>query len=178
MELEKVRTENETTLQNRQQENELKKISFQEGEKRKTGLLESLTKGEVREVPNRQVSNVMGKPVFESQTVQEQDQNEPGIFSGTPFGVLGRYKSAPKSKSNISDTVKTWAWNEYKNGNRSPDVLKILGAFVPSERIGVSSQPTSISEAPQASFTKPAYDPKTQKLQQNLKTGEYRVVPK
>lgn len=93
-------------LQKIKAEGERKQKEFEIGEERKTGLLESLRKGEVKEVPDRQVATAMGKPVFEGQTIQEAGRE--GVFEGTPFGMAGkRFKATPKtafrSIADISD---------------------------------------------------------------------------
>lgn len=92
---------------------------LQEQEKRKTGLLESISKGEVSEVP--------------------EGQEEPSAFEGTPFGITGKkFKSFPnidkeakKVELQIKNKQLEQLNNEGKVSANEKDVLSNLG--IPEE---------------------------------------------
>lgn len=87
----------------------------------------------------------------------------------------------------IDEKIKKEAWDKYQQGDRSPETLKTLGKWVsPMEVMFANSMGfggggidnTNIPQNKSAIGKPPKYNAKTQKLQYNQKTGEWRVVPK
>ena len=125
---------------------------------------------------------------------------------GMKRGLLeAEYGMKEKLPLNIAELAKTQAEGELKGeelklfkeakkkydaGDKSPEVLKALGMYATPNifnLIGsdftnpIIPQVTPLEPSPvQLPITKgkPKYNPKTQKLQYNKTTGEYRVVPK
>ena len=96
-----------------------------------------------------------------------------------------------REEGSIEDKIKEDAWAKYQAGDRSPSTLKSVGKWVsPMEAIMAQSMglyipetgqlPSSLPENPVNPLLKgkPKYNPKTEKLQYNKKTGEYRIVRK
>lgn len=111
-------------------------------------------------------------------------KEEYNIKAGSPFGIAELSKT--QAETGIKEEeLKTYreAKKKYEAGDRSPEILKVLGMYATPNilnlmgsdfPIGSSSEPTPMPFPKD----KPNYNPKTQKLQYNSKTGEYRVVNK
>lgn len=80
----------------------------------------------------------------------------------------------------IDEQIKKEAWEKYQKGDKSPEVLKTLGKWVsPMEVMFAQSMGFGgIDNTNIPTGKPPKYNPKTQKLQYNQKTNEWRIVPK
>ena len=115
-------------------------------------------------------------------------KEEYNIKAGSPFGIAELAKTQAETGLK-EEELKTYreAKKKYEEGDRSPAILKTLGMYATPNILNfmgsefpIGNSTITNNEPTPMPFTggKPKYDPKTQKLQYNSKTGEYRVVSK
>lgn len=114
-------------------------LGFESGKgQAKENPLQGFIKGMLAQYQQKQqMENVMGLEVAKSKIGGMQDlqtlRQKQAIEESGPL-----YKAQVKATENLAtqrtddkvgEEVKQWAWNEYKKGNRSIDVLKALGMY-------------------------------------------------
>lgn len=110
-------------------------------------------------------------------------QTEYNIKSNSPLGIAELSKTQAESGLKSQELkLKEEAKAKYDAGDRSPEVLKALDMYATPNifnLMGDNGIPSmSSNPANPLPIQPPKYDPKTQKLQYNSKTGQYRVIPK
>ncbi len=114
---------------------------------------------------------------------KELIQTEYDIKSKSPLGIAELAKTQAEGGLKSQELkLKEEAKVKYDAGDRSPEVLKALDMYATPNifnLMGGNGMPSmsDISSNPLPAQP-PKYDPKTQKLQYNSKTQQYRVIPK
>lgn len=127
-----------------------------------------------------------GYDVALEQAKQKTEQESPLYQAQTKaYQALG----TQRTEGLIDEEIKKEAWDKYKAGDRSPEVLKTLGkwvspmeaaiaqglGFTDGDNVGIGTTvPVQTSRIP----PKPKYDPKTQKLLFSKSLNQYKVVNK
>ncbi len=114
---------------------------------------------------------------------KENIQAEYDIKSKSPQGVAELAKTQAEGGLKSQELkLKEEAKVKYDAGDRSPEVLKALDMYATPNifnLMGDNGMPSMSNVSTNPLPTQPPkYDPKTQKLQYNSKTGQYRVIPK
>jgi hypothetical protein len=110
---------------------------------------------------------------------KENIQTEYDIKSKSPQGIAELAKTQAEGGLKSQElAVKQEAKKAYDAGDRSPEVLKALDIYATPNIFNFIPSGSSLPSTNPLPANPPKYDPKTQKLQYNAKTGQYRVVPK
>ena len=105
------------------------------------------------------------------------------IKSESPQGIAELAKTQAEGGLKSQELkLKEEAKTKYDAGDRSPEVLKALDMYATPNifnLMGSGGMPSMSDVSTNPLPTQPPkYDPKTQKLQYNSKTKQYRVIPK